>query len=265
MGFGEGPIDLDERGESGHKGFESEAKVNFFGSVVQNLSKAMEYGAILEIEWDPYTTLWHLNREESKEIHILNPFHGFILNNAAVLGAQLVNPDTKVDHLSPELQAVAHEYGKKFRDEIVFWHSQGGGESPNEIYNRMHAEVELYRRLLKADKRAPLAFVEANIRPDPTEKVIKAIRSATFDSFPAEVSGKRCKLPDGRKGVVYCARSLIADGLFGTAINSLCVQNNIPYAKRYLESIGFTDVVIERRTNTHNGRKNVWMVKAVKG
>ena len=50
----------------------------------------------------------------------------------------------------------------------------------------------------------------------------------------------------------------------GMAINSLAVQNNIPYAKRYLESIDFKDVVIERCTNMHNGRKNVWMVRAVK-
>ena len=72
-------------------------------------------------------------------------------------------------------------------------------------------------------------------------------------------------MPDGRRGYLHDTCSLVPDSLYGIAIHSLCVQNNIPYAKRYLETIGFKDVVIERRINIHNGRKNVWMVRAVKG
>jgi hypothetical protein len=31
-----------------------------------------------------------------------------------------------------------------------------------------------------------------------------------------------------------------------------------------MKSAGFKDVTVERRTNEHNGRQNVWMVRAVK-
>jgi hypothetical protein len=45
---------------------------------------------------------------------------------------------------------------------------------------------------------------------------------------------------------------------------NICAMMNTPHVIRYLQSVGFKNVVVERRTNVHNGRKNVWMVSAVK-
>jgi len=132
----------------------------------------------------------------------------------------------------------------------------------------MNAEVDLFTQLmspLASNKPALLAFVEANILTESTKKVIAAMKNAVVGQFSPDLAGKHCRMPDGRKGRLYDTGSLVVDSLYSLAIKSLCVQNNIPYAKRYLESIGFKDVVIERRTNIHNGRKNVWMVTAVKG
>lgn len=41
-------------------------------------------------------------------------------------------------------------------------------------------------------------------------------------------------------------------------------EYNKPYVIQYLQSLGFKDVTVERRTNEHNGRQNVWLIKAVK-
>jgi hypothetical protein len=47
-------------------------------------------------------------------------------------------------------------------------------------------------------------------------------------------------------------------------LTSIAVERNTPLVVKYLQSVGFKDVTVERRTNEHNGRQNVWMVRAVK-
>ena len=47
-------------------------------------------------------------------------------------------------------------------------------------------------------------------------------------------------------------------------LGSICASINTPYVIRYLQSIGFSDVTVNRQTNPYNGRKNVRMVRAVK-
>jgi hypothetical protein len=46
--------------------------------------------------------------------------------------------------------------------------------------------------------------------------------------------------------------------------NSLSAATNAPHVKAYLERNGFGEVVVERRTNEHNGKRHCWMVRAVK-
>eukprot|EP01032_Pedospumella_encystans_P010881 gene10881-12697_t len=242
LGLGSGPITMDE-GIKG--GFDRNAK----------------------IEWDPYITQSEHTREECEEYHIRNPFHGFINIDAAVLGVRCMDPHLDLDWVPQELHTTAQEYGGKFRAEVEYWHAQGAGSSVQEISDRMNAEVDLFVKLmspLASNKPALLAFVEADILKDPTEKVIAAMKNAVLGQFSPELIGKPCQMPDGRKGRLYDTGSLVEDSLYSLTIKSLCVQNNMSYAKRNLESIAIKDVVVERRTNTHNGRKNVWMVWAVK-
>eukprot|EP01032_Pedospumella_encystans_P010882 gene10882-12698_t len=253
---------------------ESEARANFFGSVVQNLSKAMEPGAILEIEWDPYTTQYsYTSREQCEMFHTLNPFHGYFrIDEVACIAS--MDPRFNLSMFSADLLpadslAMVREFGGKFRAEVEFWHAQSAGKSFKDLSDRMRAEVTLYSRLNLSSSFTPyqpalLAFVEANLITDSTEKIVAALRNARLDHFSPELAGRPCQMPDGRRGWIFNPGKLVTISLMGMAINSLAVQNNTPYAKLYLESIGFKDVVIERRTNIHNGRKNVWMVRAVK-
>jgi hypothetical protein len=262
LGDGPGIIDAHSSGS-----FEADAKINYLGSVVENLSLAMEPGAVLEIEWDPFSTQLQLPPEKLEGYHAANPFHGFMSMDATTLGAQCINPDRGASWIPEKRRDIAREYGEKFRAEVEFWHSQGAGTSVDELVDRMNAEVEVFVRLMNSaicDKKPLLAFVESDVLTGPTEKVVAALKNAKFESFRPHLAGKPVQMADGRRGVFHDAGSLVADSIFGMAINSLCVQHNMPYAKRYLESIGFKEVQIERRTNTHNGKKNVWMVKAVK-
>ena len=263
-GYGGGPTSLNGPAKSG---IEGRARMNYFGSVVENLSKAMEPGAFLEIEWDPYTTLWQHTREQSEEYHVVNPFHGFMHSACAYLGIQFMDQQTDASWVPREIQAMILDAGKKFRAEVEFWRSKGAGKSLQEIIDRIRAEAELNTHMmmpLTHNKPALLALVDADILQDPTEKVLAAVKNAVYDYFSPHRLRQQHQLSDGRKGIVYNADTVMQDSLFNMAINSMAVQNNAPYAKRYLESIGFVGMVIERRTNTHNGRKNVWMVTAVK-
>ena len=109
-------------------------------------------------------------------------------------------------------------------------------------------------------------MLDADLLMDSTDKVLSAMRTkVTTHALPPSIVGRPHTLPDGRRGTVYDADLAIQKSIFNVVLNNIAVQNNTPYAKRYLESVGFVDVTVERRTNPHNGRKNVWMVRAVKG
>lgn len=46
--------------------------------------------------------------------------------------------------------------------------------------------------------------------------------------------------------------------------NNIAVRTNTPFVLKYMQIAGFTDVTVDRRTNEHNGRENVWMISATK-
>ena len=144
-----GPVVLGERDT--HR-YESDAKVNYFGSVVQNLSKAMKPGAILEIEWNPSITQWCLSREESEDFHMCNPFHAFIHAHAAICGVQCMYSSENASKVPQELRGMAHEYSDRLRTEIQFVHSQGVGKSLQELYERIYAETEVYAHMVFSAK-----------------------------------------------------------------------------------------------------------------
>ena len=181
----------------------------------------MEPGAILEIEWDPYTTLWQNTREQSEEYHVVNPFHGFMHSACAYLGIQFMDQQTDASWVPREMQAMVLDAGKKFRAEVEFWHSKGAGKSLQEIIDRMRAEAELNTHMMMplAQNKPPLlALVDADMLRDPTDKVLKAVKSAVYDNFNPHRVGQPHQLSDGRKGIIYSADIVMSGGIFGMAI-----------------------------------------------
>jgi hypothetical protein len=67
-----------------------------------------------------------------------------------------------------------------------------------------------------------------------------------------------------RLGYIYSPEEFLKESYFYQVVSSIAVEVNIPYMISYLEKIGFTEVVVERRSNEHNNRQNAWMVRAVK-
>ena len=65
-------------------------------------------------------------------------------------------------------------------------------------------------------------------------------------------------------GYVYSMADFMKECFYNFLLSSLAVQSNTPLATAHLESCGFHQVTVTRRTNAHNGRKHVWMVDAVK-
>ena len=76
----------------------------------------------------------------------------------------------------------------------------------------------------------------------------------------------RLQYDDGthRDGFVCTLRSFAQEAFYNFLCSSWTVQKNTPLVKKYLENLGFGDVIVERRTNAHNGRRHVWMVTAAK-
>lgn len=57
---------------------------NITGKCVQQVGKAMQSGATLELEWEPYCSMVDMNEEELRKSMARNPFQGFHSNKTAL-------------------------------------------------------------------------------------------------------------------------------------------------------------------------------------
>jgi hypothetical protein len=57
---------------------------------------------------------------------------------------------------------------------------------------------------------------------------------------------------------------ILMNSLYTTLIGRIQVQMNFQNAKAYLHRIGFENIMIQCGNCIHNGRKNVFMLKAMK-
>jgi hypothetical protein len=113
-----------------------------------------------------------------------------------------------------------------------------------------------------------MVHLKCDLQKDSIDTFIKEAQLAFFENFPKRSVGKQVKVvvegESERIGVVYDMPAFLQGSVLNLILSNIAAENNSPYVKTYLESIGFADVSIERKTNIHNGRKNVMMIQAIK-
>ncbi len=71
---------------------------------------------------------------------------------------------------------------------------------------------------------------------------------------------------DGRpiSGMLYSLHAFAQKSFFNFLLSDIAVLQNSDAVTEFLQTNGFTNVSIKRMTSPHNGRKNVWIVRAIK-
>lgn len=236
---------------------------NIVGLCIEQISKAMRSGAILDIEWDPYLTLWSADEAVTADCIRKNPFQGFFELNVALQSVVLLHGD--VNPLTADILTRALALSEKVREKLEFYHQQGASDTYEQLLRKVYWEVRIIQNMCGNNS---MVHLGCDLQKDSIDNFVAAAQSAFFENFPKRSVGKRVRVvvqgePE-RIGIVYSVPTFLQSSVLNFILSKIAAENNSPYAKTYLESVGFADVSIASGTNIHNGRNNVWMIHAVK-
>lgn len=235
---------------------------NYAGACIKQISKAMKPGAILDYEWDPFFE--SLNASECQNAIQQNPFTGFMDLSLIFYGVAMLHcgESSVPSSMSEQVKAQVRSIAGKLNDQLQFFYEQGLGKSVPQLVEKMYWEAILLQKMHKV--RPSNLHINCDLEVDSIEKFIEVAQMNTIVNSRNEV-GKKIKAGSPPTlGMVYNTEFFVTRTLLNFIMVHMAAENNAPYVKTYLESIGFTDVSIERKTNAHNGRKNVWMIRAIK-
>jgi hypothetical protein len=238
---------------------------NYLGTCIQNIAKAMKPETPMHIEWHPYVSL----APENMQLELLidkNPFHGFLhlnvmLNSVFIHGGAVANFKFFPNELWPTLEDMV----KKINRLIMSFSTQSPTETPHKLTARTVWEALIIQRMIQLKSMVCLDYYSPT---DSTDKLIEAGPRAIYRNFPPQHVNSKISIKgsDGKvnTGIVYERKEFQALSLFNFLIDDIAAEMNAPYVKKYMESIGFGDVSVAKGDNPYNGRKNVWMIRAVK-
>jgi uncharacterized LabA/DUF88 family protein len=239
---------------------------NYMGKCIENVSKGMEPGAPLTIEWLPNTTII-----EDAFINILtkkNPFNAFVNINAAVQGIFYAEGTTEFLKVLPvSLQPLVLQMAQDVTQRLMFFHEQGVEPSFESFVNRMNAEAAIFQKMLIENCDV---FINYNPSLDTTEKLIQSRKVARKVKIKDRgIIGKYKNILDNNnefisEGYYYDATTFLTESFMNFLLADIMAEKNAPLVIDYIKSIGFKDVTIERKTCEFNNRKNVWMIEAAK-
>jgi hypothetical protein len=239
---------------------------NYLGSCIENVAKAMESGTVMKIEWLPYSGLYGLDLEDLQRCIKSNPFHCFLNSNVVLQSIFILGGDKKnIDILPEGLREPTLRMVEELRSLLGFYYQQGAGKSTEELAQMLYfeARVILYMMVLRKD-----IFLNYQPASQNVSDLQKANKEAFYQKFSSEYIGKQVELEDSkgtkRKGFIYDAASFLQGTFLNFVIQDIAAQHNKSFVATYLESIGFKDISIDKRSNPHNGRENVWMIEMTK-
>ncbi len=230
---------------------------NYIGDCIRQLASAMQPGTLLEIEWLPCTSLV-VDESIIEGLTRKNPFHGFVNLNVFLQGVFILGGDDNLRILPAHLKASTLAMAKKICEDLGFYYAQGAGPV-EDLLSRIYAEAFV---LLSMIREEPMVLFDYDFfKDDDLKKLISAKDKAVYRVFPTEFLGKNLVSNIGN-GIVYNEQTFLEGSFLNFVLENIAAENNVPYVKAYLEANGFGNVSIERTTNPHNYRKNVWMVRA---
>ena len=240
-------------------------KVNYMGSCIEQISKAMKPGAQMDIEWLPYLCLDA--GETDFRSHIANnPFNGFFNLNVALQSIFILGGDTdNINILPKDMVCEVLKLSKKVQEYLTFYHTYGAENSTEDLIELVYYEA---RVILNFFQRGPMVLLDYNCHLQDAEKLKTAYKTAIFSHFPSQLVKKKIavKNTSGQEqcGIVYDRSSFQIGTLFNFLMTDISAEYNIPQVTKYMNSVGFKDTTIKKGTNPYTKRKNVWMIKATK-
>lgn len=241
---------------------------NYLGKCIENVSSFLTLNAPLQIEWQPFccyfgTPYKPLKRQQ--KFTEQNPFTGYFELNLAFAAATLAcQKKVKFEgNFTQEVVEEAQQMSKKLEELLSFYAQQGVGD------------LDLLKKRLDQD-----LWVLEMMTHNERKGIFKCSPNAPFQEFSDSLkyvgwiphshslkAGTCIKIPtpEGEMiGTVYDFESYVKNSLFNFLLSDFTVTQNTPLVKSYLETIGFTDLTINRTTSSVNGRTNVWIIKGIK-
>ena len=168
---------------------------------------------------------------------------------------------------SKGLPPLVLEMAPDIKQKLVFFQEQGAESSLNSLMQRMGVETLIFQKLLS---KSTEVIIDYSPNLHDTNQLIEAINTAKFGNFDSFLEFgmytdsydylKKLKL----KGYYFNAVTFIKLSFINFLLADILAKKNIPLVENYLQSIGFKNVPIKRKTCEFNNRKNVWMIEAVK-
>ncbi len=266
--------------------------LNTIPRMLANLAPHMPVGAALEIELDPYYSLALSQENANSFVESIreNPFHGwhnYFVDYQSLMAATAESFDSEafmrqkypnVDQALIEevmvdqgrLRAILHDIADKTA--IPFEH----------LCQRVRQELTIYNDLMELDLENPDATSDwwvslpqlqnTKIHNYESNVFTKLFESRQYISLLRGQIGSFEKLhktymPNG-SGLVPCwyysAREFFQDSFINYLLSFYAVEKNAPFIEEFLSRNGFANISVTVGQSPHNGRKNVWLVKAAK-
>lgn len=260
---------------------------NLLGKIIENVAAHMSSGAILEIELDPYVNFYleDISPDELNDTVRKNPFNGWhnfhvayfslmLSSSKVILGKSLESEISKLPVRTETRKAIFEA-----TVQIKQWVKKTSIEtkvSTEEIHTRLAQEMSIYKELLNRSSRDVAKYVALRFAANSTNEDFSfsyhyrsylerpnsdgQIGSPNFILYEyPESSGlenSNHRLLDRHQFF----QKTFANRLLGI----LSVERNKRFIVQELESRGFRDVTFEFAGNKYNGRRNTWMIGAIK-
>ena len=257
------------------------------GSCINNISRSMIAHGTLEIEWEPYTSIYIDPQSFNRKEQIFNeasikkdPFTTKIEINLLMQaidvscnGLETTLEKTRKHNfvLSPVFIDRIITLSKTF-DEILDFYEKNNLGTKRELKERLNQEMCLYEIMVKNNKYMILLpcspAVGLQIFRQKLTK-FKKITNNTFILLPHNQSkiGTYAMAPCNNmliEGIWHDANFFLTDSLAKFLMNDAYISLNKKHAIEFMKKNFFKNVTVERTTNPHNNRKNVWIIKGTK-
>ena len=260
---------------------------NLLGHIIENVAAHMPSGATLEIELDPFVHFYleDISPDELNNTVKKNPFNGW--HNFHVAYYSLMLSSSKVileKSLESEISnlTVSTEPKKAIleaTEQVKQWVKKTSVEtnlSAEEIHTRLAQEMSIYKELLNKTSKDVTKYVALKYAANSTnENFSFSYHYRSYLERPntnGDVSSPNFilyKYPES-SGLENSNHQLLNRYQFfqktfsNRLLGILSVERNKKFIIQELENRGFKDVTFEFTGSKHNGRRNTWMIGAIK-
>lgn len=246
---------------------------NLLGRWLNHIAPFMPKDATLSIEWEPYLTVVGGTLKDIETCIQANPFNAW-LHVAAMHCVPKITSAAQIKTFVPPAESAQYkpEIERLYPIMIAllsFYHSQGVGESLDALQKHVHLETSILGEWMTSEKQDQLLLLPGRTDACQTvQELSDMLNKRLFEKMSADKVGKRFKVTpkngQSTEFIAYDQARFLETSFTHFLWHDVGVVVNAPVVKSYIESIGFKDVSIERKTNPHNRRKNVWMIEARK-